>query len=210
MMEEWCPHHRASVRTGDEPSRARSPLRLRAVLAAFGLVCAGAGSFAFADTGRPLLAVLFAAVLVLAAGDLAVITLRIRQGPHFQPGRDIPPYRPVDRGPEPPRDRPGTAPDRPGPPGDRTGTPTGRAEGPSPTGAEPALDQHRRMRRYAGLMSTCLALLVLAALLAPASTTGAMVAVLGAMVLPPLAVLAAGVSASGRGHRDEGEREPGD
>ena len=43
------------------------------------------------------MAIAFAVVAVIAAVDVIVATVRIRQGPHFQPGPDVPPYRPVDR-----------------------------------------------------------------------------------------------------------------
>ncbi|NEE31508.1 hypothetical protein G3M53_39470, partial [Streptomyces sp. SID7982] len=44
--------------------------------------------------GRPGWAAACAVVLLLAVVDLCVITYRMRQGAHYQPGRDIPPYEP--------------------------------------------------------------------------------------------------------------------
>ncbi|WUD71928.1 DUF6343 family protein [Streptomyces sp. NBC_00510] len=82
-------------RSGNEPLRARSALRMRLALAAFGLVWAIAGTVLFADLGRTGWAVFFG-VLALAAGtDLVVIVRHIRQGAHWQPGRDVPPYEPL-------------------------------------------------------------------------------------------------------------------
>jgi hypothetical protein len=33
---------------------------------------------------------------VVITVDLAMILRHVRQGPHYQPGRDIPPYRPPE------------------------------------------------------------------------------------------------------------------
>ena len=94
-------------RTGDEPSHARSPLRMRLVLACMGLAngLLGVGIFGFWLRTLPFL-VVFAALAVFSLGNIAVVIVRIRQGAHYQPGRDVPPYRPVDpqpHEPEPPR-----------------------------------------------------------------------------------------------------------
>jgi hypothetical protein len=83
-------------RTGYEPVQARSPLRLRLGLAVFGVVWATAGAVGFALAGQPGWAGALAAVALLAVVDTAVVIRRIRQGPHYQPGRGIPPYRPVE------------------------------------------------------------------------------------------------------------------
>ncbi|MEU7133751.1 DUF6343 family protein [Streptomyces sp. NPDC046261] len=83
------------MRTGNEPITARSPLRLRCGLAAFGLVWALAGALLFAAAGRPGWAIACGVVAAVAATDLAVVIRHIRQGPHYQPGRDVPPYEPV-------------------------------------------------------------------------------------------------------------------
>jgi Family of unknown function (DUF6343) len=94
------------MRTGFEPVQARSPLRLRLGLVAFGLLWAIAGLTGFAETGHPGWAAVFGVILLLALVDLSVVVHRIRQGPHYQPGRDIPPYPPAD-------DRPPRRPDHP-------------------------------------------------------------------------------------------------
>lgn len=83
------------MRTGNEPMTARSPLRLRCGLATWGLVCAGAGTALFAVTGHPGWAIAFGILLLVTVVDLAVVVRHIRQGPHYQPGRDVPPYEPV-------------------------------------------------------------------------------------------------------------------
>jgi len=83
-------------RSGDEPMHARSPLRLRLGLALFGVTCGVAGVVLFAATGHTPLVVVFALLGVVAVVDAAVVARHIRQGPHYQPGPDVPPYRPVD------------------------------------------------------------------------------------------------------------------
>ncbi|AEW97283.1 MULTISPECIES: DUF6343 family protein [Streptomycetaceae] len=84
------------MRTGSEPTRARSPLRLRVALTLFGLVWALAAAGGFAAAGEPGWAGFFGAIALVAVVDLAVVVHHIRQGPHYQPGRDIPPYWPAD------------------------------------------------------------------------------------------------------------------
>ncbi|MFH8371294.1 DUF6343 family protein [Streptomyces sp. NPDC018031] len=74
---------------------ARSALRARCALAAFGLVTAAAGAVLFALVDRTGWAVACGVVALTAAVDLAVVIRHIRQGPHYQPGRDVPPYHPV-------------------------------------------------------------------------------------------------------------------
>ncbi|UNO42677.1 DUF6343 family protein [Streptomyces sp. MST-110588] len=83
------------MRTGNEPLQARSPLRMRRVLALWGLVWAAAGAAAFSVAGRPGWAAACALVAVVAAVDLVIVIRHIRQGPHYQPGRDVPPYEPA-------------------------------------------------------------------------------------------------------------------
>jgi hypothetical protein len=85
------------MRTGSEPTQARSPLRLRAVLAGWGLAWAVFGAVVFGLLGRTGWEAACAALAALAAVDLVVVAHHIRQGPHWQPGRDVPPYRPVHR-----------------------------------------------------------------------------------------------------------------
>ncbi|MGG2465408.1 DUF6343 family protein [Streptomyces sp. RGM 3693] len=85
------------MRSGDEPLHARSPLRMRCGLALWGLLWAVAGTVAFVMAGRPQWAAVCAALAAVAATDLAMVIRHIHQGPHYQPGRNIPPYEP-DRG----------------------------------------------------------------------------------------------------------------
>jgi hypothetical protein len=83
------------MRTGSEPATARSALRMRLWLSLWGLIWTAAGAAVFAVVDAPAWAGLCAALALIAAVDLVLIVRRIRQGPHFQPGRDIPPYEPV-------------------------------------------------------------------------------------------------------------------
>ncbi|MER5884372.1 DUF6343 family protein [Streptomyces sp. NPDC001941] len=107
------------MRTGSEPVTARSALRLRFWLALWGLLWAVAGTVAFALAGRTGWAVACGVLLVVTAVDLCVVARHVRRGPHYQPGRDVPPYEPV--APDPVRRRP------------RSGPPPGtRAWGPGP------------------------------------------------------------------------------
>ncbi|MFJ6936211.1 DUF6343 family protein [Streptomyces sp. NPDC101132] len=82
------------MRSGNEPVNARSPLRLRFWLGVWGLLWAGLGTVAFAVVGRPGWAAVCGVLLLLAAVDLTMIVRHIHQGPHYQPGRDVPPYEP--------------------------------------------------------------------------------------------------------------------
>ncbi|MFE6777321.1 DUF6343 family protein [Streptomyces sp. NPDC057702] len=89
-------------RTGDEPLHARSPLRLRLGLALWGLVWSLAGAIAFAVAGRPGWAAACAAVAAVTLLDIGFVVRHLRQGPHYQPARDVPPYEPVSgESPEP-------------------------------------------------------------------------------------------------------------
>ena len=98
--------HEHRPRTGDEPTHARSPLRARLLLAFVGLAngLLGIGIFGFWLRTLPFLAI-FAALTLVAVVNILVVLKRIRQGAHFQPGRDVPPYHPVDPEPVPPRPR---------------------------------------------------------------------------------------------------------
>ncbi|MCC2279260.1 MULTISPECIES: DUF6343 family protein [Streptomyces] len=87
------------MRTGNEPMTARSPLRLRCGLAAWGALVTAAGTAAFALAGRPGWAVACGVLMLVTLVDLTMIIRHIRQGPHYQPGRDVPPYEPVDERP---------------------------------------------------------------------------------------------------------------
>ncbi|GAA2727579.1 DUF6343 family protein [Streptomyces nogalater] len=109
------------MRTGSEPATARSALRARFWLSVWGLGWTALGTVAFALAGRPGWAAVCGALCLVAAVDLAVIVRHMRQGPHYQPGRDVPPYQPPEDGPPypgPPNHRhPGGRPHRgwPGP-----------------------------------------------------------------------------------------------
>jgi hypothetical protein len=100
-------------RTGDEPMHARSALRMRLVLALTGLAngLAGVGIFGFWLRSLPF-AIFFGAIAVIALGNIAVVIHRIRQGAHFQPGPDIPPYHPVEEPRAPAGVRPPASPVR--------------------------------------------------------------------------------------------------
>lgn len=147
-------------RTGDEPSHARSPLRMRLVLACLGLAngLLGVGIFGFWLRTLPFL-VVFAALTLISLVNIVVVIVRIRQGAHFQPGRDVPPYHPVD-----------PAPRQPAPP-------------------EP-ITPRRRYQRYFLIMGVCMLLIVLAwtwvrfySVLAAGIMSGV------AALLPPLAAV---------------------
>ncbi|MEC3997954.1 DUF6343 family protein [Actinacidiphila sp. DG2A-62] len=91
-------------RTGSEPVQARSPLRLRLTLAVLGVVWGTAAAVGFALADHPGWAAVTAAIAALALVDTVLVIRHIRQGPHYQPGRSVPPYRPVERE-DPPRPR---------------------------------------------------------------------------------------------------------
>ncbi|MBW8806637.1 MAG: DUF3099 domain-containing protein [Catenulisporales bacterium] len=92
-MTRFDPHR---IRSGDEPMHARSPLRMRLTMALIGLASA-LGGVAFFLTQHATGWVIACAVIgVLALADTLLVVHHIRQGPHYQPGRDIPPYRPVE------------------------------------------------------------------------------------------------------------------
>ncbi|MGW0707649.1 DUF6343 family protein [Streptomyces sp. NPDC002643] len=82
------------MRTGSEPTTARSPLRMRLWLSAWGVIWAIFGTVAFALVGRPGWAIVCGVLWLVATVDLTMVLRHIRQGPHYQPGRDIPPYQP--------------------------------------------------------------------------------------------------------------------
>ncbi|CAM5696319.1 hypothetical protein SALBM311S_01048 [Streptomyces alboniger] len=86
------------MRTGSEPTTARSALRARFWLSLRGVVWALFGTTAFALTGRPGWAIACGVLWLVITVDLALIVRHMRQGPHYQPGPDIPPYRPPDNG----------------------------------------------------------------------------------------------------------------
>jgi hypothetical protein len=89
------------MRSGDEPGHARSPLRLRLVLAAFGLVTATVGALVVRPVAPFWVVDAFLVVALVAAVDLVLVARHARQGPHYQPGPKVPPYRPVQPEPRP-------------------------------------------------------------------------------------------------------------
>jgi hypothetical protein len=151
------------ARTGDEPMHARSALGLRLGLTLAGLVCwAGAAVFMLV-VGDRVIAAAFGVVAVLAGVNAAVVIHRIRQGPHWQPGRTTPPYRPV------PPERPQR-----------------------PRQARRPVDEGTRARRYLLIMGSCLTLIILAwSVVRLWSVTAAVIMSLIAMVLPPIAAVVA-------------------
>jgi len=68
---------------------------MRLALALVGLANGLAGAILFALLGSQPLTWAFAALCVIALINVAVVVHRIRQGPHYQPGPGIPPYRPL-------------------------------------------------------------------------------------------------------------------
>ncbi|MGW5635907.1 DUF6343 family protein [Streptomyces sp. NPDC003832] len=84
------------MRTGSEPTTARSALRTRFWLSVWGLVWAVFGTVAFARADRVGWAVACGVLTLVVAVDLSFIVRHIRQGPHYQPGPDIPPYLPPE------------------------------------------------------------------------------------------------------------------
>jgi Family of unknown function (DUF6343)/Protein of unknown function (DUF3099) len=152
------------MRSGDEPGHARSPLRARLGLAGFGLVTALIAAFVVRNVAPIAVVVLFLAIAAVAAVDLFVVARHLRLGPHFQPGPQVPPYRPVDPEPRPRR--------------------WGRPDVP--------ITERTRMRRYLTIMIVCLALIGLAWFWVRLySVTIAVVMSMIAAVLPPIAVIVA-------------------
>ncbi|KPI08561.1 hypothetical protein OK074_3562 [Actinobacteria bacterium OK074] len=85
-----------AMRTGSEPTTARSALRLRLWLSVWGVVWAITGTAIFALLGRIGWAIAFGVLWLVITVDLAMIMRHIRQGPHWQPGPDVPPYLPPE------------------------------------------------------------------------------------------------------------------
>ena len=84
------------MRTGSEPTTARSVLRARLWLSVWGLVWAIAGTVVFVLVGRPGWAIACGVLWLIITVDLSMVLKHIRQGPHFQPGPDVPPYEPPE------------------------------------------------------------------------------------------------------------------
>ncbi|MFJ6388652.1 DUF6343 family protein [Streptomyces sp. NPDC091972] len=87
------------MRTGSEPRTARSALRARFWLSVWGLVWAIFGTVAFALAGRPGWAIACGVLWLVITVDTTMILRHIRQGPHYQPGPGVPPYRPPENRP---------------------------------------------------------------------------------------------------------------
>ncbi|GHF63170.1 hypothetical protein GCM10018787_09120 [Streptomyces thermodiastaticus] len=85
-----------AMRTGSEPRTARSALRARLWLSVWGMAWVIAALVVFVLLGHPGWAAACGVLLLLMAVDFAVVVRHIRQGPHFQPGRDVPPYEPPE------------------------------------------------------------------------------------------------------------------
>jgi hypothetical protein len=83
-------------RTGYEPRQARSPLRLRLGLAVCGVVWGIAAAVGFGLVSLPVWAALCALIAAVAAVDAFVVVHRMHQGTRYQPGREVPPYRPAE------------------------------------------------------------------------------------------------------------------
>ncbi|WP_432195204.1 DUF6343 family protein [Streptomyces sp. bgisy027] len=96
------------MRTGSEPTTARSALRVRFWLCVWGVLWAIFGTAAFALAGRPGWAAACGVLWLVITIDMTMILRHIRQGPHYQPGRDVPPYLPPEDRPH--RSPPGTPP----------------------------------------------------------------------------------------------------
>ncbi|MGW0880761.1 DUF6343 family protein [Streptomyces sp. NPDC002671] len=99
------------MRTGSEPATARSALRARFWLSVWGLIWAIFGTALFALLGRPGWAAAFGMLWLVITIDLTMIVRHIREGPHYQPGPDVPPYWPPES--RPPRLPPGGGPPYP-------------------------------------------------------------------------------------------------
>ena len=146
-------------RTGDEPNHARSPLRMRLTLACLGLVTASVAAVTAASRHRPAICVAFGVISAIALINVGLVVVRLRQGPHYQPGREIPAYRPAED--------PGSV----------------RRSRPRPVRGERA-----RLRTYLIMMGSCLALLVLSwTWVRLHSVTAAVILTVIAMVIPPVA-----------------------
>lgn len=113
------------MRTGNEPSTARSPLRMRLWLSIWGTAWATFGLIAFLVAERPGWAAACGVLLLITVTDFFLVIRRMRQGSRYQPGRDVPPYDPED--PAPPHDAenpaPPDGPENPPPPDGREDRP---------------------------------------------------------------------------------------
>jgi hypothetical protein len=70
---------------------------MRFWLGVWGLIWTTGATVVFAFAERPGWAVVCGVLLLVVAVDLALVVRHIRQGSHYQPGRDVPPYEPPGR-----------------------------------------------------------------------------------------------------------------
>ena len=173
------------IRSGDEPTHARSALRMRMWLALFGLVNGVGGVIVFDLLDSMPFLVVSASLCLVSAVNLIVVVRHIRQGPHYQPGRTIPPYRPVED--------------------------TWSAEPRKPRKVTPL---RTRRIRYVVMMVTCMVLITLAwTWVRFYSVAVAGVMTLVAAVIPPFAAVITNADSPiihGEAGPEEGERAPGD
>lgn len=167
------------MRSGDEPTHARSALRPRLWLAGFGFVDAVGGVIVFSWLGSGPFVLLSLVLGVVSGVNLVVVARHIRQGPHYQPGRTIPPYRPVEDGINAESAR-----------------------------ARPLTPVRTRRRRYFVMMGTCLLLIALAwGWIQFYSITAAELMTLVAALIPPFAAIVTNAdSPIMRGGAEGGER----
>jgi hypothetical protein len=69
---------------------------MRLWLSVWGLLWAIFGTVAFTLVGRPGWAIACGALWLVITVDLSMILKHLREGPHYQPGPGIPPYRPPE------------------------------------------------------------------------------------------------------------------
>lgn len=151
-------------RSGNEPSTARSPLRLRLLLALFGVALGAAGLAVGLALRNPVIVLGSAATLLVAVVDVAIVLRRLRQGPHYQPGRDVPPYA----------------------------VPSSPDRGSHEPAVRRPRSESRRLRLYLIMMGTCLGLVAISWVwLRLVSTTAAVIVGVVAMVIPPVAAIVA-------------------
>ena len=173
------------IRSGDEPTHARSALRMRMWLALFGLVNGISGVIVFELLDSPPFLIVSGALCLVSAVNLAVVMRHIRQGPHYQPGRTIPPYRPVED--------------------------TLSSERRKPRNVTPL---RTRRIRYLVMMTTCMVLITLAwTWVRYFSVAAAGVMTLVAAVIPPFAAVITNADSPiihGEPGPADGERDPGE
>jgi hypothetical protein len=149
------------MRSGDEPGHARSPLRLRFGLAGFGLIAALIAAVVVHTVAPAPVVAGFVAIAVLAGVDLVVVGRHLRRGPHFQPGPQVPPYRPVEPPPRPNEPK------------------------------VPVSERTRMRRYFAIMISCLMLIVLAWFWVRLYSTTAAIVMSMVAAVLPPIAVIVA-------------------